>query len=155
MHHRRVNKLSHLKLSELVGSAEMAFDVAKEASASADKQLSGIGEKILAALAIEGITSGTGAPVQTSFEPRPTFAPAPAPPQQEVAQNMGNGRSYDREWERLETLAVDEAGPMGSQLLRKVRAKNPGVDPINLKQKVSEMLGIEMTTDIYEKYRGR
>lgn len=154
VHHRRVHKFSHLKLPDLVAVPELAFDVAKEASTSSDKQLAAIGVKILEGLAIEGITSGTGVASTTAPAPRPAPAPAPAATAAPVPSS-GSGRSYDREWERLETLAVDEAGPMGSQLVRKVRAKNPGVDPANLKPKLADVLGNDITTAIFEKYRSR
>lgn len=152
VHHRRVHKFSHLKLPDLVAVPELAFDVAKEASDSSDKQLSAIGIKILEGLAIEGITSGTGVASATVTAPSPALraVPAPIPP-----PSAGNGRSYDREWERLETIAVDEAGPMGSQLVRKVRVKNPGIDPVNLKPKLADILGNDITTAIFDRYRTR
>lgn len=176
VHHRRVNTVSTLKLQELASDLALAYDEARMATQSSDRQLQEAGRQLLIGLEMQGVEKGRsgasmGSAAGSTLPPAQVYAPsasaaqAPPPaapsvaisaaarPSTSASSSVEKARTYEREWDRLETIAVDEAGPMAAKILRGLKEKFPHTDPYNLSSQCAEMMDKDIASAIYGRYR--
>lgn len=105
---------------------------------------------LLDLLKAEGVDVQASAKLATAEDP---LAPGSGGATAEAEPNSAAGK-ITHDWTSFERLATEEAGPMGSRIVVKIRNESAGQTPRQAIAKIKATLGSEITQAIFTRYKG-